>query len=782
MRAPSCSIAEGFMFGMRCASGDARGRGFFSAYENILETVIVTDTKLTVIFVNAAVERVLGYKPSNLIGANAHALIPPSVMTHEEHRRMVAEYVRTNERGETHGSSTSPSFSLGGVVGTRGREIKVLASDGRVVPTLVSLERMNLSRDEAVAIIPDYENRNVQPYLFIACLQDLTATVERARSQQATLTQRSILNFVLHEIRNPLLGIDAASSLIHEEISLVLLHDAAAAHADEEKEPSCTVSVPLSVLTGLFNDVDNIRCGVGHMSRLVSNCLDAEKLATRGDLMPLRMDDVDIRECFGEVLRMVKLLAKTGVNVRATVAPDVPPLVLSDRQRLIQVLLNLMTNAMKYTDSGTVTLTARVGPRSSSPSFPPSLPHPSSSPSPTTTRTTSATAKHLVIRCEDSGPGVPLQHQADLFTNGFCTLPGSRAGTGLGLAVSKILVEKLGGDIEVESNESDEDLWPPPGTTGSAFIVKLPLFAARGDICWDDVPSTNVLTPIDFRPPFAHGASPASVLSSAATSPPCCTDHEMKSFGHPLGLSPCKSPHSATVGPTRCPFTSRIERMMGASVAIPPGLHLLSKSASVATNAAAVGAVSSPRLPPPSNPPSSLLPVGIRVLVVDDSPINRTLMRRMLQSRQIAPSWEVEDAENGEAALRLVSEHGADHYHLFIIDQHLDMTDGSLLGVDVIDRLRRMGAQGVKILCTGSNSVLSEHLGSTWDAVDLLWGKPLPSKEHMRRDLAGALAAVAAAAAAGGGGGGEREREREGRVDDNVADDVIEREAKKTKK
>ena len=44
------------------------------------------------------------------------------------------------------------------------------------------------------------------------------------------------------------------------------------------------------------------------------------------------------------------------------------------------------------------------------------------------------------------------------------------------------------------------------------------------------------------------------------------------------------------------------------------------------------------------------LPDHIRVLVVDDSPINRTLMRRMLKSRQVAPSWEVEDAENGARA------------------------------------------------------------------------------------------------------------------------------------
>jgi len=63
-----------------------------------------------------------------------------------------------------------------------------------------------------------------------------------------------------------------------------------------------------------------------------------------------------------------------------------------------------------------------------------------------------------------------------------------------------------------------------------------------------------------------------------------------------------------------------------------------------------------------------------------------------------------------------------------------------LRGVDVIRRLQAMGAAGVKILCTGSVGVLS----AAWPrppGVDLLWGKPLPSKQNMRQDLSSALLA-----------------------------------------
>ena len=127
---------------MQCASGDARSRAssIFSAYDNILEMVLVTDTELKIIFVNAAVERVLGYKPEDLIGANAHALMPPNVMTPEEHKQKVAEYVRTDGKWEGDDAaphvggraSTTSSPTSPRAVGTHGREIKVLARGGLV--------------------------------------------------------------------------------------------------------------------------------------------------------------------------------------------------------------------------------------------------------------------------------------------------------------------------------------------------------------------------------------------------------------------------------------------------------------------------------------------------------------------------------------------------------------------------------------------------------------------------------------------------------------------------
>ena len=144
-----------------------------------------------------------GFKAEELIGADAHALIPPGVMTPEDHKERFAEYVRTDGRPpsfSTDGSDIPDGRFSPGAVGNFGREIKVLAKDGRVVSTLVGLERMNLTDEEAVAHIHDFANRDVPPYVFIACLQDLTATIERARVQACMQTQKAILEFVLHEV------------------------------------------------------------------------------------------------------------------------------------------------------------------------------------------------------------------------------------------------------------------------------------------------------------------------------------------------------------------------------------------------------------------------------------------------------------------------------------------------------------------------------------------------------------------------------------------------------
>jgi len=116
------------------------------------------------------------------------------------------------------------------------------------------------------------------------------------------------------------------------------------------------------------------------------------------------------------------------------------PVGLGDEQRLTQVLLNLVGNAIKFTDTGEI-------------------------------RVTAATANgHFNIRVMDTGPGIPEEHQARIFEQ-FHQVDSSntnaKGGTGLGLAIAREIVEMHGGRIWVESTLGK----------GSTFQMQLPIRA-----------------------------------------------------------------------------------------------------------------------------------------------------------------------------------------------------------------------------------------------------------------------------------------------------------------
>jgi signal transduction histidine kinase len=113
------------------------------------------------------------------------------------------------------------------------------------------------------------------------------------------------------------------------------------------------------------------------------------------------------------------------------------PVGLGDEQRLTQVLLNLVGNAIKFTDTGEVCVTAR------------------------------AVNDCFNVSVTDTGPGIPLEHQARIFEH-FHQVDSSntkaKGGTGLGLAIAKQIVEMHGGRIWVESTLGK----------GSTFQIELP--------------------------------------------------------------------------------------------------------------------------------------------------------------------------------------------------------------------------------------------------------------------------------------------------------------------
>jgi CheY-like chemotaxis protein len=200
------------------------------------------------------------------------------------------------------------------------------------------------------------------------------------------------------------------------------------------------------------NRLDKIRAGGEHLLAMINDVLDLSRIeAGKVDLQPLPMS---LASLLGAVCSVIGAAAeRKGLSFDSRVAPDLPAAVQVDGKRLEQVLLNLLDNAVKFTEHGRVSLHLR--------------------------RLEAADPACARIQFEvvDSGVGIAQAQLAMLFkpfevAGDVKRHPG---GTGLGLAISQRIVALMGGNIEVESR---------PGS-GSVFRFQIELPIADSDASVD---------------------------------------------------------------------------------------------------------------------------------------------------------------------------------------------------------------------------------------------------------------------------------------------------------
>jgi signal transduction histidine kinase len=169
---------------------------------------------------------------------------------------------------------------------------------------------------------------------------------------------------------------------------------------------------------------------------LVTSVLDFERLSSGAT--SFRVETFDLRPLIEDVLALLTTHVRPGVVLQAVLDPDCPPLA-TDRIKVHQILRNLVDNAVKFTESGRVTV--EVGP--------------------------GTTPGRTRIVVTDTGPGIPSEELARIFDPFHQLGPSSTrqtSGVGLGLSIVKQLVTALGGDMSVSSEVG----W------GSTFRVELP--------------------------------------------------------------------------------------------------------------------------------------------------------------------------------------------------------------------------------------------------------------------------------------------------------------------
>ena len=184
------------------------------------------------------------------------------------------------------------------------------------------------------------------------------------------------------------------------------------------------------------NAVRVIRRSAEHLTSLVDGLLDISRI--EGGVLRLSREKVHLAELLDQLQDMFRLQAQNkGIEFRCERAAHLPSFVHTDQKRLRQILINLLSNAVKYTDRGHAAMTVRY--------------------------------RNQVAEFEisDTGMGIPeaeLQKIFEPFERGFDAARRGIPGTGLGLTITKLLTQVMGGEINVQST-------PGEGTTFTVRIL-----------------------------------------------------------------------------------------------------------------------------------------------------------------------------------------------------------------------------------------------------------------------------------------------------------------------
>jgi signal transduction histidine kinase len=203
------------------------------------------------------------------------------------------------------------------------------------------------------------------------------------------------------------------------------------------------------------NAVAQIRQSGEHLLLLINDVLDFSKIEAGADV--LREEPIAFGGLVQDVVATIKPQLETKqLGLRVDIAADLPPFILGDGLRLRQVLFNLLSNAMKFTDQGGIMLRVKRV-----------KPHPAEE-QPLFAGLTIEASDLIVCEVEDTGIGIApddLEHIFEPFWQVDNDRQFRHTGTGLGLAITKRLITTMGGVLNVTSS---------PGQ-GSVFIVMLPL-------------------------------------------------------------------------------------------------------------------------------------------------------------------------------------------------------------------------------------------------------------------------------------------------------------------
>jgi two-component system, sensor histidine kinase and response regulator len=603
------------LFTIQSALEDAEAR-LRAILDNVLDGIITIDGSGTVISINLAVVKMFGYDAGEVIGRNIKMLMPePNRGSHDGY---LARY-----------ESTGKTRAIG-----VGRELEGLTKAGLTFP-------MELTVTEVA-----FQGQR----MFVGLVRDITERKRsedasrhaRAAAEVANRTKSDFLANMSHEIRTPMNAILGMTYLALR-----------AAPSPQQHGYLTKIGHAAQSLLGIMNDILDF-------SKIEAGKLEMEHIA-------FSLDEVLLRNLVDIVGQKAE---EKGISLEFFVAQETPRFLIGDPLRLGQILINLVNNAIKFTDKGKILVKVE-------------------------TEEVTLDRVRLEFSVSDTGIGMSPDQMENLFQSfnqGDTSFTRKYGGTGLGLAISKQLCELMGGSIAAES-EVD---------TGSTFR-----FTASFGIAGDELPrvaresgshphARNVLIVDDSE--SARSVLLAMIQSNGFLARAVSSGEEALSaltrgsqVGHPFdlvlmdwrlpGIDGIEASRRIKEHPTLSPVPAILmisafesdEVMNGLSeprfdgfLVKPVTEPLLMRTIASICEEKIDGAASE------LQPASDCLPpalAGRRVLVVEDNEINQDLASELLGDLGIR----VTIADNGREGVNQVS---AEPFDLVLMDIQMPVMDG----------------------------------------------------------------------------------------------------------
>ena len=366
---------------------------------------------------NAEAERIFGYTRDEVFNRPVEMLLPERYRV--AHANIRASYFQ------------SPEARVMGA----GRELFARRKDGSELPVEIGLTPVEMEGETwALSTIVDISARKKSEQAMLDLNQSLSQQVEertrdlllaRDAAEAASQAKSEFLANMSHEIRTPMNGVIGMSELLSR--------------------------------TGLVPEqrryLDLVRQSADSLLVLINDILDFSKIeAGKLELFPV---EFDLRETLGVTLQSLGYrAAEKGVELAYRVAPEIPPSLVGDSGRLRQIVVNLVGNAIKFTDSGEIVAEATLQSRENGHAM-----------------------FHFLVR--DTGCGVPSEKLETIFqpfTQADSSARRRFGGTGLGLSISRQLAELMHGRMWMESKTGI-------GTTVH-FTARLGVGAGNGTTYW----------------------------------------------------------------------------------------------------------------------------------------------------------------------------------------------------------------------------------------------------------------------------------------------------------